>query len=339
MKNLNLFDKLIAITNSVFAFFLLLSYSCYYINPNAFPLISFLSLLIPVLILINLFFMIYWLIKLKKQLLISFVALLIGFPFLTKLYGINNKKTYLNSDIKLMSYNVRLFNLYNWIKGENFSEKITEFIVEKSPDILCIQEYHPNKKLEQSYPFHYIKIKENKNRFGDAIFSKFKIIHSGSLNFKRSNNNAIFADIVNKRDTFRVYNVHLESLHINPKKDSITKKNTEKYKINIQNAFKKQATQVKTILKHQNQTKYKTIISGDFNNNAFSWVYHQLKNNKNDAFETAGSGFGSTFKFTIPLRIDFILADTRIAVNNYKTFKVSYSDHYPIMARINLNKP
>jgi len=87
-------------------------------------------------------------------------------------------------------------------------------------------------------------------------------------------------------------------------------------------------------LKHQEETSLKSIICGDFNNNAFSWVYHKLKSNKNDAFEVAGKGFGKTFDFAFPLRIDFILTDERIEVNHFKTFKVKFSDHFPIMARL-----
>jgi len=49
----------------------------------------------------------------------------------------------------------------------------------------------------------------------------------------------------------------------------------------------------------------------------------------------AGKGFGNTFDFPFPFRIDFILTDEEIEVNNFKTYKVKYSDHYPIMARLN----
>ena len=34
-------------------------------------------------------------------------------------------------------------------------------------------------------------------------------------------------------------------------------------------------------------------------------------------------------------RTDFILTDEKIEVNNFKTYEVNYSDHYPIMARLN----
>jgi len=60
-----------------------------------------------------------------------------------------------------------------------------------------------------------------------------------------------------------------------------------------------------------------------------------LKKGKNDAFEVAGKGFGKTFDYKLPVRIDYILTDKQINVNNFKTYDVKFSDHFPIMARIN----
>ena len=334
MKKLSWFDKLIVVVNSLFAMVLLFSFLSYYISPNTISLISFLSLTIPVLIIINLVFILYWIVKLKRQFLISTIVLIIGFQYITKLYGFEEKKILLSTDVKVMSYNVRMFNIYNWIDEENVDQKIYEFINEKEPDILCLQEFNPTIKIGFKFPYKYVKASQKSKLFGHAIFSKFKIINTGSLNFTNSNNNAIFADIVKNNDTIRVYNVHLESLRINPKEDYFNQENSEKLRIRVKSAFKKQANQATLINQHQEKTHYKSIICGDFNNNAFSWAYHTLKNGKNDAFEVAGEGFGKTYNHKFPLRIDFILVDEKIEINNFKTFEVNYSDHYPIMARL-----
>jgi len=335
MKNLSLIDKLIAVINSLVATALFISFLSYYISPNTISFISFLSLSVPVLILINLLFAIYWLLKLKRQILISVIILLIGYQYITKLYSFEEKKVLLSSDLKIMSYNVRMFNIYNWIDEKNIDQKIYDFINEKEPDILCLQEFNPTIKTGFKFPYQYIKASKKSKLFGHAIFSKYKIINSGSLNFINSSNNAIFADIIKNKDTVRVYNVHLESLSINPKEDYLNQENSEKLRIRVEKAFKKQANQAESIIQHQEKTNYKSIICGDFNNNAFSWVYHTLKNNKNDAFEIAGKGFGKTYNSMYPLRIDYILVDEKIEINNFKTFEVNYSDHFPIMARLN----
>ena len=336
MKKLSLINKFIAVINTLTATLLLISFLGYYISPNTLPLISVLSLTTPLLIGINLLFILYWILKFKRQFLISTLVLFIGFQYVTKLYSFEEKKVLLNDDLKIMSYNVRMFNVYNWIKEENVPQKIYEFINSKNPDVLCLQEFNRSESLGFSYPYQFVKVNAKGNRFGQAIFSKYKIINSGSLNFSNSSNNAIFADIIKNNDTVRIYNVHLETLKTNPKEEAFTTENSEKLRIRLQDAFKKQNNQVNLIVKHQTNLKHKSIICGDFNNTAFSWAYHQLKKDKNDAFEIAGKGFGKTYNYPFPFRIDFILVDEKIKVNNFKTYNVEYSDHFPIMARVNI---
>ena len=55
----------------------------------------------------------------------------------------------------------------------------------------------------------------------------------------------------------------------------------------MQTTFKLQAEQAEKLVAHEKTSNYKTITCGDFNNTAFSWAYHKLKGNKNDAFVEA----------------------------------------------------
>lgn len=315
---------------------LLLSYFLPYISPKKIPLVSVFGLAVPFLIIINLFFFIYWLFNFKRHLILSGSTLAIGLIFSAPFYIFSNKKVLLNNDVKVMSYNVRMMNFYKWIKNDSIDQKIVNFINDKQPDILAIQEYHNSKKRTLKYPYAYFVPKSKHKNFGLAIFSKFKIVNKGSLDFKQSANNAIFIDVVKNNDTIRVYNVHLQSLKINPKKENFGQENSEKLVKRLENGFQQQATQTEQLLAHEKQFRGKKIICGDFNNTAYSWVYKQLAFNKNDAFLEAGSGFGKSFNYFFPMRIDFILTDYTTEVNHFKTFNKNYSDHYPIMARVSI---
>lgn len=337
MKKLSLLDKFLFIVNSLLAAILLISFSSYYISPNSLPFIAIISLSVPVFILLNTLFVFYWMLRFKRQFLVSTLILLIGFQYLTSFYSFSEKKILLTSDVKIMSYNVRMLNLYNWIDEEGIDEKIYDFINAKEPDIMCLQEFHTSKKVGFKFPYKYVNTDNNKNHFGQAIYSNYKILKSGSLNFTNTGNNAIYIDILKGKDTIRIYNVHLESLGIRPQDEEITQENSEKLRIRLEKGFKIQANQVYLILEHQKNSNHKSIICGDFNNTAFSWVYKQLKQGKTDAFEEAGKGFGKSYDFMFPLRIDFILPDESIEVHNFKTYDVKYSDHYPIMARLKFN--
>ncbi|AOW19980.1 endonuclease/exonuclease/phosphatase family protein [Urechidicola croceus] len=342
MRNLSWFGKLIFVINSLFATILLLSYLQPYISPILFPQFSILSLAVPGLIIINLLFLIYWLIKLKRQFFLSTIVLIIGFQFLNSFYRISEKKVLLNDDLKIMSYNVRLFNIYKWKKEgkEETVKLVSDFIYEKDPDVICFQEFLSAYNVDFNYKYKFIKKNPNKSisYFGQAIYSKYKIINEGSLNFKSNANNAIFVDIIKDKDTIRVYNVHLESQKLKLNEENFGEKDSEKLLIRFQNNFKQQAQQAEQLVEHESNCKYKTIICGDFNNTAFSWVYHKIKGTKNDAFVEAGKGFGKSYDFYLPARIDFILADKEFEINNFKTYDINYSDHFPIMARLGTKK-
>lgn len=337
MKNLSFVDKFLFIINNLMAFSLIISYFLPYFSPEKYAKIAIISLAVPLLIFINVAFALFWLIKFKKQFLLSVVVLLLGFKYINSFYKISSDEVTENlSGIKIMNYNVRMFNLYQWIDDKTINTNIIDFINTEKPDILCIQEFHASEKNNILYPYNYIKTNEDRSKIGQAIFSNYKIINSGSLNFKNSGNNAIFADIIINKDTVRVYNIHLESLRINPLKENFGEKDSDHLRRRFEKAFKKQVAQTHLILEHQNQSPYKTIICGDFNNTQFSWVYREMKKEKNDAFDEKGSGFGKTFDYPFPLRIDFLLVDENINVNHFKTFELKYSDHFPIMATIDL---
>ena len=336
MVKYNFWNKIIVFVNSILAILLLLSYLLPYISPETVPIFTIISLAVPVLLALNIFFIIYWIIKLKKYFTISLISIILGIGYISNIYKFSEKKIFLNDDLKVMSYNVRLFNHYNWSTDSTIVKKISSFISEKEPDVLSIQEYYDAESLQLKYPYQFIKTKSNFNKFGLAIFSKFKIINSGSLDLKESANNIIYTDILKDKDTIRVYNIHLESLKMNTSQENFGTKNSNKLLEQMEASFKKQAKQVELFLQHEKKWDGKKILCGDFNNTAFSWVYRELSNEKQDAFKEAGKGLGKTFNYWYPLRIDFILTDANFDINNFKTFDIPYSDHYPILARLNL---
>lgn len=323
--------------NIIVVVILCIGYLLPYLSPIKTPILAVISLAFPIFYILNLLFLIYWLIKLKKKLILSLLTFIIGFSYLNDLYKLSGKKVLLKDDISVMSYNVRLLNYYNANKDKTTGEKAVNFIHQKKPDILVMQEYTNDNEYKFEYPHKYFKTKSRNNIFGLAIFSKYPILNSGSLDLESSANNIVFTDLKINNDTVRVYNIHLESLRINPNKENFGEKDSEKLVSRLKSTFKTQAKQVEAFIAHQEEWKGKQIICGDFNNTAFSWVYHQISKGKIDAFEEAGKGLGKTYDYAFPLRIDFILTDENAIVNNFKTFPVKYSDHFPIMARLNFD--
>jgi vancomycin resistance protein VanJ len=335
MKNLSFLDKILYVVNALIATLLLLSFLLPYISPNTISEFAILSLFVPFLLILNIIFAIYWLVKLKKQFLLSFVILVIGWLFITPFYKISSKNSSLNSDLKLMSFNVKTFDFFRNTKNTTTSQNGFDFIADKDLDVLAIQEYYQSEKTNLSFPYKYVKLRSKNGSFGMAIYSKYKIVNSGSLDLKSKGNNIIFADILKDKDTIRIYNVHFESLRIKPNEENFGEENSEKLIKRISQSFKKQAEQTALFISHEKQWKGKKVVCGDFNNTAYSWIYHTISKNKKDAFIEAGNGFGKTYRYWFPLRIDFILTDENAKVNQFSTFSKKYSDHFPIQARIN----
>lgn len=334
MKKLSFLEKIMYFVNAIFATGLLLSYTLPFVSPTLVASFAVLSLLVPSFIIINVVFFIFWLVKLKKQCFTSAFILGIGYFVFSPLYKFTNVTNAFNHELKVMSYNVRLFNHYKWNNDTSIAQQTFDFIKHQNPDILAIQEFFNSPEIDFKYPYKYLKTNSSSNQFGLAIYSKFKIINQGSLEFPETSNNAIFVDIVKKKDTIRVYNLHLQSLKINPSKENFGAQDSEKLIERIGSTFKKQAFQTEMFIQHEQYWKGKKIVCGDFNNTAYSWVYNQIAANKKDAYIEAGKGFGKSFDYPFPLRIDFVLTDSIATVHRFETFSVKYSDHFPIQAAI-----
>ena len=345
MKRLSWFNKILFGLNIVVTILTFLAYVLPFLRPRMFPILSVLTLILPLFLILNTVFFIYWLVQLKRQVILSGLVLLLGITFVNKFYKFSSTDApFSENDFTVLSYNVRLFNLFHWISNPNVGGSILTFVNDKNPDILCIQEYSENAKVDfRIYHYRYIVMQGKKIKTGQAIFSKFPIINEGNLNLPDSDNNVIFADIKKGKDIFRVYNMHLQSIKISPDVNEISENveaiNEKKSVLvfnQIRDAFKQQQQQAKLLVNHKKNAEYPILICGDMNNSAFSYIYRIIKADLNDCFEEAGNGFGQTYKFKYyPARIDYIFADKKLEVKSFKTFsKFENSDHYPIMSRL-----
>ena len=325
--------------NIVLTVLTVISYVLPFVAPKLSPLLSVFTLVMPLMLVLNGFFFCYWLIQVKKQMLLSGLILLIGITFINKMFKFSKKDEPADvADFTLMSYNVRLFNLYEWLPDTGIPSKIKDFIKEQNPDIVCLQEYSRQGAGDaafQKYKHRYIF--SVKGQTEQAIFSKFPIINTGDIQFPGSANNAVFADIKKGNDTLRVYTMHLQSVKISP--DIHESIDEEKGKVifkRISAAFEKQQLQAELVAKHKSECPYPMIICGDLNNSAFSYVYRSVKGQMKDSFEEAGKGFGKSYNFKYyPARIDYIFTDKSIEVCEYTTYSSFVnSDHFPVMTRL-----
>lgn len=344
MKKLSWFNKTMFFFNIVLAVLTFLAYVLPFLAPKFFPFLSVLTLILPLFLILNALFIIYWAIQLKRQVILSAIVLLLGISFINRFYKFSSADLpESEKDFTVMSYNVRLFNLFEWLPKDNVTEEIRTFINDQNPDILCLQEFSNSAQIDlKAYPHQFIFMDGDKIKTGQGIFSKFKIINKGNLELPNSSNNVVYADIKKGIDTIRVYSIHLQSIKITPDVDDINhdigidQKKSEMIFRRISTAFRAQQQQAEIIMNHKKDCPYPIIICGDMNNSAFSYVYRSIKGKLNDGFEEGGNGFGQTYDFKYyPARIDYIFVDPTMKVKDFRNFpEFKNSDHYPIMTRL-----
>ena len=338
MYGVSLFDKVIFTLNSIVVLLLVLSCFAPYFSVKTFPFLAILSLMVPFIIALNLPFLIYWAFKRSKNFLLSALGIGLSFGLMGNFLGFTIKETAKKpQQLSIMSYNARAFNKYEWIKDSLVGDKITGLVRRLDPDIVCFQEFS-RIRFEQFDHYAYKSLTPYPApKSTQAIFSKYPIIGEGSLNLPNSINNIIFADILFRKDTIRVYNVHLESFGMTPGTGVLRTESTERLFEKLATSFKKQEEQAALLNQHSNSVSYRKIVCGDFNNTQFSRTYHLIKGGKKDTFIEKGYGFGKTYDFhSIPFRIDFILVDHEFEVKSHTNFDELYSDHYPIEASVQL---
>lgn len=362
--------RILIFVNIIAAFMLVASYLSAYVSPEKVWLLAFFGLFYPFLLILNLLFIIFWAVLRKFHFLLSLVCILAGVPFAKRIiqfdFTIKDKYYYQqkyhpgNTPFKLLSFNVRLFNLYKWETKTNATEGIFHFIERESPEIICFQEFYSRDsssiseekitsklKKKNSHIFYSLN-KKKTSHFGIATFSSFPIIAKGEIKFPNTYNVCIYTDLKIGHDTIRVYNNHLQSIKFLKEDyetlDSLKMKYNPKQMVGIRRifsrvkeAFEKRAKQVDAVADHIKKSPHPVIVCGDFNDSPVSYSYQKMRGNLNDAFIESGNGIGYTYRGKFPsYRIDYILYDPIFKSYEYQSPKLELSDHYPVICRFTL---
>lgn len=341
MRIVSLFNKFMFYLNLIFSLTLLLACIIPY---TASASLAFISLMVPVLVLSNMLFFLYWLVQRKIKMFLPLSVLVYGYFALGTFIGFNGVTEFDEKEdsLSIMSFNSLGFRGKEDEWRSTAGDTIVKFIKQENPDIICFQEFDYRKIKShyfEEYPYKYVDFEfdENKEKVIQAIYSKHTIIRKDILEFPESSNSAVFADIVYKLDTLRLYNLHLESLSIRP--SSIKRERSDKLFVRLRESFAKQQEQSSIVRKHINDSPFSTIVCGDFNNTQFSNSYFTVKGDLKDTFLEKGRGYGKTINFwKFPFRIDYILVDPKFKVLSHKNYNINLSDHEPIMASIKIGR-
>ncbi|HEU0227545.1 MAG TPA: endonuclease/exonuclease/phosphatase family protein [Arachidicoccus soli] len=340
------------------------------LNPEKWWFVAFLSLLLPYLILLLLFAFIFWLFAKPKAALIPLLALLIGWRQIKVIFSYHIFSSF-NNDIKvtnairIITWNVgSMYGLsHNKDKRMHDRKEIANTIIGLSPDIICLQEFNNSETqgkeannvglFSKDYPYYFFsKDLDKHNGFyqsGSIIFSKYPIIDSAKIKYPKGiSESFIYVDILRKKDTIRIFNVHLQSYKFSPQDyDDIAQiksqsDSTIKASISLMNkmqlAFSRRGVQADMIQKYSDSSRFKSILCGDFNDVPGSYAYFKIRGSRQDAFLKKSWGIGRTYYSIAPtLRIDYIMPDKDFTVNQFDIVDEDLSDHLLLASDIVLN--
>jgi endonuclease/exonuclease/phosphatase family metal-dependent hydrolase len=312
--------------------------------------------------------MIWWLFIKRRYALISGIALLLGFNSVTAFYGFHFAKGFRQEKnpkaIRIATWNVARFieMKRNNNKGSQTRKKMMEQIRDQDADILCLQEFYhsddstlyPNLNYVRDslgYPYHYYSYERDgdKQFTGNIIFSRYPIIDSGLIRYPRPSlpEALMHVDIRLKNRIIRVYTTHLQSVQLKrtdyEKIDQIKEgedgmvSNSKTIFFKVRRAIENRKIQTDIIAQLLGDSPYPVIFCGDLNDIPNSYTYFNIRGEMQDAFLKAGFGIGRTFSAISPtLRIDYIFADRRFRIHQFKRIVRNYSDHYMLVSDIEL---
>ncbi len=345
-------------------FALFMAYLAPFVHPTASSIVPLFGLAYPVTVIAFILLLLFQLFFNKWWALGMFTLLLCGgsLHFRTLTLG-GHHDPQGHKTFRVMSYNVRLFDVYNpdSQKATESRKKIIEFIANEKPDVICFQEfYHQDPPTEfvtkdtiipllgiKDYQERYAHSRAGRRNFGIAIFTRFPIVEKGEVNFnlnKKSFNYAIYSDIVFEKDTIRIYNVHLQSIRLeDADKEAFADGSSESsygsVLSKIQQAYPQRASQSETLMEHINQSPHPVVVCGDFNDTPMSYAYSQFNNSLIDAFRNCRFGIGKTYAGKIPAgRIDYIFHSESLQSTRFGIQKKALSDHLAIACDIFVNK-
>lgn len=348
-------------------FALLLSYLSGLVNPalKVGVVIYYFGLGYPVILLLNIGFVFFWLYRRRWYFLFSLLAIGLGYKTLLSTVPVRlaKKEIVPPGTIKILSYNVGGFGFTHDYKQN--AVDLLNYIDGTFPDIICLQEvtlsfgrssFFNEESLFNvlhKYPYkasYYPRIRKY-SRHGNFIFSKYPILRKGQYDVGEGRiEKALFADIKIEGKTIRVVTVHLNSFQLTPISNTLYDELSAKDQSQLTSTMKHivksigkgahyRGEQVQKLKEYLDECPFPIILAGDFNDTPGTFSYKKLSKGMEDAFVKNGSGLGATYNGNYPsFRIDYILYSSCLKSFGYQRHKVEFSDHYPISTYIDISK-
>lgn len=320
---------------------LVMSYLSVVVDPAKGWFFTLFGLLYPVVMPLTLVLFLWSLLRRSHMRGLLFLVLLPSLFFAGRYYRFRAPEREKAPTLKVVSYNVGLFaHGPGKMDRSVLADSVCHWLQRQDADIICLQEFFMESGskawLQQHFPDYtadYYVLTGQSGQFGNVILSRRPVTGKGKINFEKSTNMALWADIRLDSSTVRIYNCHFESYNISIPGLITQDETVETTEKKMRRSISERPKQVAEVLQGVDAAPVRSLVLGDFNDTPLSYTYFRLLRGRKDSFVQAGKGFGATYRTLWPLlRIDYILFPPELEAVSYEIPHVKYSDHYPVIA-------
>lgn len=327
-------------------------------NPNTTTFFAFFALGAPILYFVNFILLCLWVIRWNRWAFVPAVVLVFGIggvgKFVQMDWGKEYHQTQSKSDLTIFTYNVHNFTPI--FKRVSTLDQVCRSVNESAADLVFLQEYSLADSatlarfdsLLTAYPYRAYEhnVTQSFAYRGQIILSRYPLSVSRTIAFDGSDNSIVTVDMVRAQDTLRLFGCHLQTTSFNAvsgeqgvrsmiesqQGDSLTRTAIAALAHN----FRLRAVQADTLRMLIDESPYPVIVAGDFNSPPLTYTYATVRGDLADAFCSAGSGYGYTYKpMKGMFRIDYVLFDDDYYdAASYLSPDLPYSDHNPVITRL-----
>ena len=323
------------------------------LDPTDHPMLSIVGMAFPFFLLVNMAFLLFWLIFKWTRAWVPFVGFVIAYVPISIYMPLHTSQEVPEGAIKLVSYNVCTYG--GNYKYEDGFEKVRDYLQEQQADIVCLQEdvdtwrRYVLREYARILPYNdTVVISSSEQTFNAlGIHTRFPIVKRERIVYPSLANGSVAWWLKVGEDTLIVVNNHFESCHLTKEdrvqyrhiikgempRDSLRTESTMLL-VKLAEANAKRASQIRVVKDYvEEHADHPIIVCGDFNDNPISYSRHTMGEVLTDCFVTTGRGIGLSYnQKAFSFRIDHIFCSKDIQPYNCQIDeKMDASDHNPVI--------
>ena len=323
------------------------------INPSDYPLLSTVGMTFPFFLLMNMGFLLFWLIFKWTRAWVPIAGYLLAYVPISIYMPINPSKEVPEDAIKLISYNVCTYG-GNYKYDDGF-QTVLDYLRDQQADIVCVQEdidswrRYVFREYAKVFPSNDTLVLSSNTLSFNAlgIHTRYPIIKRERIAYSSKANGSAAWWLQVGKDTLIVVNNHFESCHLSTEdrrayrhlikgempRDSV-RSESQMLLVKLAEANAKRAGQIRAVRQYVDEhAGYPIVVCGDFNDNPISYSRHTMGENLTDCFVSTGRGIGLSYnQKAFFFRIDHVFCSKDIQPYNCQIdSKMDASDHNPVL--------